>query len=78
MEFLQVLKEAYSLVAAFGPLVPEVVKAVPTIASDASKVVHDLGKHDVASSIADIEATVSAVPADVVSKVLQASKSIKL
>ena len=78
MEFLTALKAAYSLVSLFGPMIPEVVAAVPTIAADSQKVVADLEKHDVTSSIADIEATVSAVPAGVVSQVLAASKSIKL
>ncbi len=78
MNFIQALQAAYSLVSVFGPMVPEVVEAIPTIAADAKKIVADLGKHDVGSSIADIEATVSAVPSDVVGKVLEASKGLKL
>lgn len=78
MGALTALSSIFGLVETFGPLVPEVVAEVPDIATKAGKLAADVKRMDVDASIADLEALVAdaAVPFHVITKTVEASKSL--
>ena len=78
MGALTTLSSIFGLVETFGPLIPEVVAEVPDIAKKAAKLAVDVKTMDVTDSISDLEALVAAaaVPFHVITKTVEASKSL--
>lgn len=78
MGALTTISSIFSLVETFGPLIPEVVAEVPDIAKKAAKLATDVKAMDVTDSISDLEALVAAaaVPFGVITKTVEASKSL--
>ena len=78
MGALTTLSSIFSLVETFGPLIPEVLAEVPDIAKKAAKLATDVKAMDVTDSISDLEALVAAaaVPFHVITKTVEASKSL--
>lgn len=78
MGALTTISSIFSLVETFGPMIPEVVAEVPDIAKKAAKLASDVKAMDVTDSISDLEALVAsaAVPFGVITKTVEASKSL--
>lgn len=78
MEALAAIQAAMGLVSTFGPMIPEVVNAVPTIEADAKKIAADVQSLNATSTISDLEGLLSAIPTGIITTVINESKTLKI